>query len=285
MIVALAAAGLCASWSAAHPNPASVRRAKTPQAKRLVRNTPPSYNPTDGAFSEDFESYAVGSVINGQGPWEGWSGSIDPFGYVSDEQAASGTKSLRETAPSGGAAQESDVVHRFDITGGKWVFSAKHYMPSTSVGISYFILLNNYPEPFNWSLDLGMNPSTGLVTTTELANPTEFPGAVQNSVPLVRDQWVDIRCEIDLDAGATGRLDVYYNNQLVTSGITWAPVTGVPRHLAALDLYSQGCDKVFFDDVKLEEVGATCYPDCNGDGQLNLSDFGCFQTKFALGCP
>ena len=27
----------------------------------------------------------------------------------------------------------------------------------------------------------------------------------------------------------------------------------------------------------------TCYPDCNGDGALNLSDFGCFTTKFALG--
>jgi uncharacterized membrane protein len=27
------------------------------------------------------------------------------------------------------------------------------------------------------------------------------------------------------------------------------------------------------------------YADCNGDLQLNLSDFGCFQTKFALGCP
>ncbi|MCC6660847.1 MAG: EF-hand domain-containing protein [Phycisphaerales bacterium] len=30
---------------------------------------------------------------------------------------------------------------------------------------------------------------------------------------------------------------------------------------------------------------ASCYPDCNGDGALNLSDFGCFQTKFALGDP
>ncbi|MCC6659763.1 MAG: hypothetical protein IT437_02630, partial [Phycisphaerales bacterium] len=27
------------------------------------------------------------------------------------------------------------------------------------------------------------------------------------------------------------------------------------------------------------------YADCNGDGVLNLSDFGCFTTKFALGCP
>jgi hypothetical protein len=27
------------------------------------------------------------------------------------------------------------------------------------------------------------------------------------------------------------------------------------------------------------------YADCNGDGVLGLADFGCFQTKFALGCP
>jgi hypothetical protein len=32
-------------------------------------------------------------------------------------------------------------------------------------------------------------------------------------------------------------------------------------------------------------TAAPCYPDCNGDGALNLSDFGCFQTKFALGDP
>jgi hypothetical protein len=30
-------------------------------------------------------------------------------------------------------------------------------------------------------------------------------------------------------------------------------------------------------------VGGTCYPDCNGDGTLNLADFGCFQTRFATG--
>jgi hypothetical protein len=30
---------------------------------------------------------------------------------------------------------------------------------------------------------------------------------------------------------------------------------------------------------------SVCYPDCNGDHQLNLSDFGCFQTAFALGQP
>ncbi len=30
---------------------------------------------------------------------------------------------------------------------------------------------------------------------------------------------------------------------------------------------------------------AGCYADCNGDGTLNLADFGCFQTRFATGDP
>jgi hypothetical protein len=29
--------------------------------------------------------------------------------------------------------------------------------------------------------------------------------------------------------------------------------------------------------------GGNCYPDCDGDDVLTLADFGCFQTKFALG--
>ncbi|MCC6659767.1 MAG: endonuclease/exonuclease/phosphatase family protein [Phycisphaerales bacterium] len=31
--------------------------------------------------------------------------------------------------------------------------------------------------------------------------------------------------------------------------------------------------------------GFVCYPDCNADGVLNLADFGCFQTRFALAAP
>jgi uncharacterized membrane protein len=32
-----------------------------------------------------------------------------------------------------------------------------------------------------------------------------------------------------------------------------------------------------------EAAGTGCYPDCNTDGTLSLSDFGCFQTRYALG--
>ncbi len=32
-------------------------------------------------------------------------------------------------------------------------------------------------------------------------------------------------------------------------------------------------------------VGGGCYPDCDGNGTLNVNDYICFQTKFALGDP
>jgi hypothetical protein len=39
------------------------------------------------------------------------------------------------------------------------------------------------------------------------------------------------------------------------------------------------------DITKFTVVSVVCYPDCNSDGALNLADFGCFQTRFALGDP
>ncbi|MCC6660209.1 MAG: hypothetical protein IT437_04915 [Phycisphaerales bacterium] len=40
-----------------------------------------------------------------------------------------------------------------------------------------------------------------------------------------------------------------------------------------------------FDNWNVGAAAPACYPDCNGDSVLNLSDFGCFTTKFALGDP
>ncbi|MEX2081365.1 MAG: hypothetical protein WEC33_07085, partial [Dehalococcoidia bacterium] len=47
---------------------------------------------------------------------------------------------------------------------------------------------------------------------------------------------------------------------------------------ALLNLADFGCFQTAF-------ALAEPYADCNGDSLLNLADFGCFQTKFALGCP
>ena len=47
---------------------------------------------------------------------------------------------------------------------------------------------------------------------------------------------------------------------------------------AALNLSDFGCFTTRF-------ALAQPYADCNGDGLRTLADFGCFMTKFALGCP
>ena len=46
----------------------------------------------------------------------------------------------------------------------------------------------------------------------------------------------------------------------------------------ALNLSDFGCFTTKF-------ATGTSYSDCNGDAVRNLADFGCFTTKFALGCP
>jgi hypothetical protein len=65
------------------------------------------------------------------------------------------------------------------------------------------------------------------------------------------------------------------------------PITGQPETPpcyadcnldGALNLADFGCFQTKF-------ALADPYADCNLDGTLNLADFGCFQTRFAVGCP
>ncbi len=38
-------------------------------------------------------------------------------------------------------------------------------------------------------------------------------------------------------------------------------------------------------EIEYTKGGAACYPDCDGSGNLNIDDFICFQTFFAIGDP
>ena len=71
------------------------------------------------AFFDDFESYAPGSAIHGQGGWTGWDNTASAGAPASDAFAYSGAISV-EIVPS------ADLVHIFDITGGKWVLTASN---------------------------------------------------------------------------------------------------------------------------------------------------------------
>jgi hypothetical protein len=69
---------------------------------------------------------------------------------------------------------------------------------------------------------------------------------------------------------------------------TVLPITNQMRvRFSVTDNPSDSVTEAGIDRVRLLgfQCGAACYADCNGDGALNLTDFGCFQTKFATGDP
>jgi hypothetical protein len=82
--------------------------------------------------------------------------------------------------------------------------------------------------------------------------------------------------------GSTITVDVTANGWYMAGG----PTSALPLP-TAVRLFGGGAgvgptNLAAYDNFK---VAKFCYPDCNGDGVLGLADFGCFQTKFALGDP
>jgi hypothetical protein len=189
---------------------------------------------------DNFDSYTVGS-IHGQGGWEGWTGIAGAAGDVTTLQASSGTQSLQVVAG-------NDTVRPFSgVAGGLWTLSLQQYVPSASSGGSWIILMNNYPTTPNWSAQLFTDISGNAMTSSQV------PIA---SAPLVKDQWVDIRFEINLDANS---VTSYYNNTLLATH-AWQS-SGI-NEFRALDLYpdedtaggTAQVGSVFYDNVQLTLV-------------------------------
>ncbi|MFN0060423.1 MAG: hypothetical protein ACKVX7_18355 [Planctomycetota bacterium] len=189
--------------------------------------------------SDNFDSYAVGSGIGGQGPWTTWDGSALADTTVSDVQSFSGDNSLL-------VAGAADIVQTFAaLTSGFVIVSAMTYVPSTQTGEMYFILLNTYASggPYNWSVQLQFSASTGLVADQggSLGGP---PGGT--TMTLITDAWVPVRVEIDLDNNLH---NIYYNNLPLRLGDIFS---GAAIALGAMDLYSDGSSESYMDDILVE---------------------------------
>ncbi|MFT5153860.1 MAG: hypothetical protein ACI841_003866 [Planctomycetota bacterium] len=63
-------------------------------------------------FSDDFEAYAAGSDLDGQGGWRGWDGVGLGLSLISDTFAYDGTRSVALTAT-------ADTIQEFDLHAGK----------------------------------------------------------------------------------------------------------------------------------------------------------------------
>lgn len=189
---------------------------------------------TGATFFDNFDSYAAGSNVHGQGGWRGWDNAPAAGAVVSSAFSSSAANSLNVT---GG----SDVVQSFTgASSGVWTFSLMQYVPTGSTGTSYLILMNQYTDvvgPYNWSVQTTFNLDTGVVGS-DMAPGTQ---------PLIRDQWVPYRAVIDLGADTVSE---YYNNALVVTH-PWKSGTESTLTIAAVDLFANGAGPVYYDNVSL----------------------------------
>lgn len=181
---------------------------------------------------DDFESYAAGSSLHGQDSWVGWGGSAGATGWASTAFAYGGAQSVFINST-------SDLVRTFSgVDTGPWTFSIQQYIPSTATGDPFVILMSQYTSDGNgdWNIQTHWDLSSGVITAGN--------GNIATTVPILKDQWVEVRCDIDFTANTFTQ---YYGNTLLTSG-TWQDATG-PMALGALDLYGNTCNGVYYDNL------------------------------------
>lgn len=207
---------------------------------------PPERSPALANWSDNFDSYATGSQLHGQGGWKGWANDPGAGALASNAQSHSSPNSAAIVGA-------SDLVHEYSETSGQWVYTAWQYVPTDFTGQSYFIMLNTYSDSGsgnNWSVQVMFNGTDNTVTNDG--------GTSGGSLALVRGQWVQIRLEIDLDTDVGA---FYYNNQLLYSG-TWSGQVsgGGAQAIGAVDLFANNASVVYYDDMSLEDatVASAC---------------------------
>lgn len=127
-------------------------------------------------FTDDFESYANGSNLDGQGGWRGWDGVSLGLTTVSNAFAFDGTQSVALAA--GG-----DTIQEFDIHSGQWTITSQVYGPSGNTGTHWLVYLDEYADggPYEWGGQLEFDSSNGTVEC-------DCGGANAFVVSLVTDQ-------------------------------------------------------------------------------------------------
>jgi len=195
-------------------------------------------------FAEDFESYAAGTGLHGQGGWKGWNNLASADALVSNLYSRGGRQSVEVVGT-------SDLVHEFGLSGGTWILTAHQYVPSDSRGISYFILLNTYNDggPDDWSIQTEYDLETGEIRP--------FFGATGDGARIAYDRWVEIRLVIDLTANT---FEEYYDGVKIAAGEWDDTANGT---LGAIDLYANAASAVYYDDIKIESPvvsTGSCFP-------------------------
>jgi uncharacterized repeat protein (TIGR01451 family) len=178
--------------------------------------------------------------MHGQGGWKGWANDPAATAFTRDLFAISVPNSVE-------IVNVSDLVHEYtNADSGIWTYTAWQYIPAAFTGESYFILLNQYDDAGvnnNWSVQVDFNGTD---------NEVQNEGLSAGTLPLIRDQWVEIRVEINLNTDET---DFYYNDQLLYSGTWTDELSGDGLlNIAAVDLWGNLSSAVYYDNLSLAQL-------------------------------
>jgi hypothetical protein len=191
-------------------------------------------------FVDNFDTYAAGSTIGGQGGWEPWDLNPAADTTVVNTQSFTPPNSL---LIAGGA----DVVHSFaGVNSGVWHARAMVFIPSTHSGETFFILLNQYAPggPNNWSAQVVFclqNCLTGGAIPGMVASLGGSDVGGTGTIPLITNQWVEIRAQIDFSSNT---YQLFYGGVLFETS-QWT-VTGL-NQLQTMDLFSNGANESYMD--------------------------------------
>jgi hypothetical protein len=244
---ATALTALFASVSHEVPGPVTEASARTSADVPHIVAAPPRAHrpglPFGTGFFENWDSYAAGSNVHGQGGWKGWGNNPDAGALVSDAQSVSPANSIDIEGP-------SDLIHEFSgYTSGVWVITAQQYIPSDFAGNTYFIFENVYSDTdtsvISWSTQVVFRSETGMV---ENYDGSADPG----SLPFMTDQWVELKLVVDLDNDLQ---TFYYGGTELYSG-SWTgefpdqAVQGI-LNIGSIDLYAEDSTTVYYDDISI----------------------------------
>src|SRR5688500_9289237 len=113
-------------------------------------------------FVDNFDSYALGSVINGQGGWKQWGGGANSTSKIVNNTTgfARSGRAVSIDAIQGG--EISDLVHEFTgFTSGQHTMRVYTYGSTGETDEKwYFIVMNTYADavPFKWSVQVTFDP-------------------------------------------------------------------------------------------------------------------------------
>lgn len=240
-------------------------------------------------WSDNFDSYVAGSVINGQGGWQQWDNVANTTSVVSNAFARSAPNSVGIFSTGPAASQTSDLVQRFaNYTSGQWTLTSWVYIPGPNspnplVDTVFFLVLNTYNDfgPYNWSVEVDLRPAT--------SDWAIFAGSGTPVVggPLITDQWVEIRAEIDLN---NDLVEVFYDGVSMAPPYSWTGGVfgggGGQLAIEALDLYhnpgTTPNSGAYWDDVSLSPGGC---PALLNFCTAGTTSGGCAATISGSGTP